>query len=266
MNPSRIGAVLLRQFYLLRGSFTRVVPIFFWVAIDVVLWGFITKYLASVGDGFTLSSVMLGAVVFWGFLVRVIHGVSMAFFEDVWSRNFLNMFASPITTGEYVSGLVISSIITSAMGLAFMLGVATGFFGLSFWQYGWVLYPALLTLFLFGIALGIVGAAIVLRYGPAAEWFVWPIPAVISPFACVFYPLAMLPEWMQWVAHGVPASYIFEALRAQWLQQATPDGSMIWAIGLALIYIGLASWIFTRVYRHALTSGLIARYSAENVN
>ncbi len=201
MMFDRVAAIVLRQLYLTRGSLSRVFPLFVWVAIDIVLWGFITKYLNSVsGSGLDFVPSLLGAVLLWDFLSRVMHGVTMAFLEDVWSRNFLNLFATPLSVSEYVGGLVLSSIATSAVGLVVMLVVASAAFGLSLFTYGVLLVPFLLVLLLFGIALGIFGSAIVLRLGPAAEWFVWPIPAVVSPFAGVFYPIATLPPWMQGLA------------------------------------------------------------------
>src|SRR5512138_2668982 len=130
MNVRRASAVTLRQFYLIRGSFARVFPLFAWVAIDIVLWGFITKYLNTT-TGYNFVPALLGAVLFWDFTTRVMQGVTMAFFEDVWSRNFLNIFATPMTTGDYLAGLVISSICTSLVGLLVMLIVATLAFGLS---------------------------------------------------------------------------------------------------------------------------------------
>jgi len=87
-------------------------------------------------------------------------------------------------------------------------------FGLSFLSYGLLLIPFLLVLFLFGIALGIFASTVVLRLGPASEWFIWPVPALISPFAGVFYPVATLPAWMQGIAHVLPPSYVFEGMRA----------------------------------------------------
>jgi ABC-2 type transport system permease protein len=266
MNMYRIYAVFLRQIYLLRGSLTRFVPLFIWVGIDIVVWGFITKYLNQVGGAaFNFTTLMLGAMLMWGFLVRVMHGVTMAFLEDVWSRNFLNIFSTPITTGEYIAGLVLSSIATSAVGLFVMLLVATTVFGLSFATYGVMLYPFLLALFLFGIALGIFSVSLVLRLGPAAEWFVWPIPAVVSPFVGVLYPLAVLPQWMQSVGHALPPSYVFESMRAVVLGQGEVT-SIAMALSLSVVYIVLASWHFARVYRFALKTGLIARYSAESVS
>ncbi|HET7185649.1 MAG TPA: ABC transporter permease [Terriglobales bacterium] len=267
MKLSRIFAIVLRQYYLVRGSASRVIPLFAWVAVDIVLWGFITRYLNSVtGSGFNFVPVLLGAVLLWDFFSRVMHGVTMTFFEDVWSRNFLNIFATPLSIFEYLGGLVLSAVATSLVGLAVMLALAMLAFGLSFFSYGVVLIPFLLVLFLFGIAMGIVGTAIVLRFGPAAEWFIWPIPATISPFVGVFYPLATLPHWMQVIAHGLPPSYVFEGMRAVIAGQAASSMLLLGGIWLALLYVVLACWFFARIYRYAVRTGLIARYSAETVS
>ncbi len=267
MSPTRTAAIALRQFYLIRGSLTRVVPLFAWVGIDMVLWGFITKYLNAVtASGLNFVPTLLGAVLLWDFFARVMQGVTTAFFEDVWSRNFLNVFATPLCISEYVGGLVLSSMATSIIGLVVMLALATTLFGLSFLSYGLALIPFLLVLFLFGIALGILGSALVLRLGPASEWFVWPIPALVSPFAGVFYPLSTLPAWMRAVARLLPPSYVFENLRTI-VQGGRPSGTaLLTGVVLAIGEVLLAAWFFGRVYRYAVRTGLIARYSAESVS
>lgn len=137
MRASRVAAIVIRQFYLLSGSPVRVLPMVAWVAIDIVLWGFITRYLNAVtGPRFNFIPAMLGAVLLWDFLGRVMQGVTTAFFEDVWSRNFLNIFATPLTISEYLLGLVITGVTTSLFGLTAMLVLATTVFGLSFLAYG----------------------------------------------------------------------------------------------------------------------------------
>lgn len=267
MHWSRTFAIMLRQYYLIRGSLSRVFPLFVWVAIDVVLWGFITRYLNTVSNaGYNFVPALLGAVLLWDFQTRVMQGVTMAFFEDVWSRNFLNIFSTPLTITEYVAGLVLSSIATSAVGFTVMLLVASLVFGLSLFVYGLMIIPFLLVLFLFGIALGILGASIVLKLGPSAEWFVWPIPAVVSPFAGVFYPVATLPVWMQYASHILPPSYVFEGMRAIVSGHTATGGTLLLGASLSALYILLACWVFTRVYRQAVRTGLIARYSAESVS
>jgi ABC-2 type transport system ATP-binding protein len=197
---------------------------------------------------------------------RRVQGVTMAFFEDVWARNFLNVFATPIRIAEYLSGLVVSSIATSAVGLVVMVGVAMLVFGLSFSTYGVLLAPFLAVLFLFGIALGMTGAAIVLRLGPAAEWFIWPLPAIISPFASALYPVSTLPHWMQLVARALPPAYVFEGLRSIILGRPAAPGSLAVGAVLAVLYLALACLFFARIHRYAVRTGLIGRYAAETVS
>src|SRR5215469_1143696 len=264
MRMNRTNAIVLRQLFLLAGSPARIVPLFAWVAIDIVLWGFITRYLNSItNSGFNFVPALLGAVLLWDFMVRVMQGITTTFFEDVWTRNFLNFFATPLKTSEYVTGLVLSSIATSIVGLVVMIVLASAVFGLSFLIYGAMVVPFLLILFMLGIALGIAGSAIVLRLGPVAEWFIWPIPAVLSPFAGVFYPLSTLPAWMQYCARLLPASYVFEGMRAVVTSRSVSVPNLLIGAGLSILYIWLAGWFFGHIYRIAVRSGLIARYSAE---
>lgn len=267
MSITRIFAIVLRQFYLIHDSFSRVFSLFIWAAVDMILWGFLTRYLNVISSsGFNFIPVLLGAVLFWDFFIRIMQGVTMAFFEDVWSRNFLNMFASPLLVCEYVGGLVLSSITTSFVGLTVMLFIAISIFKLSLLVYGLMILPFFFVLFLFGISLGIFGSAIVLRFGPAAEWFIWPIPALVSPFVGVLYPISTLPPWMQAVSRILPPSYVFEGLRAIVAGKPASIITLAWAAVLAIFYILLAYWIFVIIYRQSLRTGLIARYSAENLS
>jgi ABC-2 type transport system permease protein len=267
MKLRPIAAIALRQFYLLRSSPARVLPMIAWVAVDIILWGFISRYLNTVAStGVNFISSLLGAVLFWDFFSRVMQGVTMAFFEDVWSRNFINVFATPLLISEYLTGLVLTGVTTSVVGLIVMLLLATWIFGLSFFSLGLLLLPFLLLLFLFGIALGVLASAMVLRLGPASEWLVWPIPALLSPFVGVFYPLTILPAWMRAVGHLLPPSYVFENMRSVVAGHGYSGEGLLIGTALALLDILLAAWLFTFVYRYAVRSGLLARYSAESAS
>src|SRR5579871_3557902 len=240
----RVAAIAIRYFYLLRGSPARVVPLFAWVGVDIILWGFMSRYLNSVASrGLNFIPALLGAVLLWDFLTRVMQGVTMAFFEDVWSRNFLNIFATPLSISEYLGGLVVTGIATSIVGLLVMIVLASAVFGLSFFA-----------------------AGLVLRFGPAAEWFIWPIPAMLSPFAGVFYPLSTLPRGMQAVSHLLPPVYVFEGVRRVAAGGKASGAALLGAAAFAAVYLVLACWFFAAVYRHAIRTGLIARYSAESLS
>jgi ABC-2 type transport system permease protein len=147
-----------------------------------------------------------------------------------------------------------------------MLVLASAVFGLSFFGYGLLLVPFLLVLFLFGIALGIFGSALVLRFGPASEWLIWPVPALLAPFAAVFYPVSALPHWMQQVSRLLPPTYVFEGIRAI-LDGGEYAGTVLaWSLCLSVFYILLASWFFSHTHRQAVRTGLLARQSAESVS
>lgn len=267
MNTKRVYAILLRQFYLVRRSPARVVQMFIWITVDITLWGFISKYLTGVTEsGFSLIPIFLGAVLLWDFLIQVMQGISMSFFEDAWSHNFLNIFASPLKISEYISGLALAGVGRGILTLILMLILAGFIFGLSVLVYGTAVFLFLVVLLLFGIALGILGVSVVLRWGPPGEWFVWPIPALLSPFVGVFYPLSTLPQWMQYVGQLLPPSYVFAGVRGIVHGGVFSASPLIWGLALAAFYIFLAYQVFLYVYRRAIRTGLISRYSAEDLN
>jgi len=261
-----VAGILLRQLYLLRSSPVRLLPTFAWVAIDIVVWGFLTRYLNSVaGNHLNFVPTLLGAVLFWDFFTRIMQGVTTAFLEDVWSRNFLNLFATPLSICEYVTGLVLTSVATSLISLVVMLVLATLVFGLSFIGLGAMLIPFVMVLFLFGVALGIVASALVLRLGPASEWLVWPMPALLSPFVGVYYPIDTLPAWMRDVGYLLPPSYVFEGMRTLVNGQPFSGSGLVIGAGLAILQVVLAGYFFARVFRYTVRTGLLARYSAESI-
>ena len=266
MNIKRIYAVFIRQVYLVRDNFPRFVQMFVWTTVDIILWGFISKYVGGVaGSNLDFVPLFLGAVLLWDLLIQIMQGISMSFFEDMWSQNFLNIFASPMRISEYITGLVVTSLARGAIVLVGMLFLATFAFGFSVFIYGASLTLFLAILILFGIALGIFGISIVLRLGSSAEWFIWPIPALISPFVGVVYPISTLPQWMQYVGKFLPPSYVFTGVRSLVHGEGLSVTTLIGGIVLSFFYIMLAYSVFIMVYRRGIRSGRIARYSAEGV-
>ncbi len=267
INLTRMYAVLLRQFYLMRSSPSRLLPLFAWIAIDMILWGFITLYFSEISTfGTLLIPILLGAVLLWEFFTRVMHSITISFMEDVWSRNFLNIFASPITIPEYIGGFILTSVFTGLIGLLALLFISSVFFGFSIFIYGLSFIPFFFILYLFAISLGILGCAMVLRLGPSAEWFIWPIPALLSPFACVFYPLSNLPLWMQKISLLLPPTYVFEGMRALINGGGLIGGDLLIGTLLAFGYLLVSGAVFVFTFNRAKKSGLLARYSAESVN
>ena len=265
MNFRRAYAVFFRYTLLLWGNPQRLVQIFVWGSFDVILWGFLTKYLNGVGNaGFSFVPTLLGGIILSDFLSRVQQGTATPALEDIWSSNLLNYFASPLKVSEYILGLISSAILTTILAMTVMLSIAT-MFGFSILSYGLSLSLFVLILFLFGIALGIIAAAIVLRYGPSSEWFIWPMVYVLTPFVGVFYPIAVLPHWMRAIAAILPPSYVFEGMRGIVLGAPSSLPSILFGVILSCVYVVLAGIFFRFIFRTVVRYGLLARYSAEGI-
>jgi ABC-2 type transport system permease protein len=269
MSLKRIYAIFVRQMFLVKSNPARLASIFLWIIISVIQWGFISKYLGTLGGPtFSFINVILGAIIIWEFTTRIQQGILTSFLEDVWVRNFINYFSSPLKVSEYIAGLVLTSLVTGIIGFVFMFLIALLGFGYNVFQLGLIIFLFLLILFIFGMAIGIFVAGVVFRLGPAAEWISWPIPVVLSIFAGVFYPISILPGSLQVIAKILPPSYIFESVRGVLSSgvsypQLIPN--LIIGALLSLVYLVLAFLFFTRVYHRNLKEGSIARFSAESL-
>lgn len=267
MSCSRVAAIFVRQLFLLKGNPTRLVSIFLWLIIDIVQWGFISRYLASLGQAtFGYITVILGAILLWEFMSRIQQGILMSFLEDIWSQNFINFFASPLRVREYLSGLVLTSVATGLAGFLAIVLIAGMAFGYNVLRIGFLLVPFMLILLVFGIAMGIFVSAVIFRLGPSAEWLGWPIPMVLSLFAGVYYPISTLPYPLWVIAKLIPPSYVFESLRSILATHTLPAdllSNLLLGGLLAVAYLVVTSRFFTMIYRKNLKSGTIARFNAE---
>ncbi len=267
MSLYRTLAIFVRQLFLFKSNPTRLVSVFLWLIVDIIQWGFISRYLGSLGQAtFGFITVILGAIILWEFMSRIEQGIMMAFLEDIWTQNFINFFASPLRVREYLGGLILTSITSGAAAFVAMIAVASVAFGYNVLRVGSLLLPFLLILLIFGIAMGIFVSGLIFRLGPSAEWLGWPIPMVLSIFAGVYYPISTLPSYLQVFAWAIPPAYVFESCRAVLATGKLPPGYVSdLAAGalLAVAYLALTSLFFVRVYRRNLESGSISRFNAE---
>ena len=264
MNLHRAATIFLRQFLLVKRSLHRTIGIFYWSIIELFLWGFLTVYLAGVDeDRFSFMTVVIGTVIFWNFLMRIQQGITVSFLEDVWSRNFMNLFATPLKINEYVTGLVMIAVLSALVSIGSMALVAWFLFAYNIFQFGFLMLPFVFILFLFGLALGLYTTAMILRFGPSSEILAWSIPALLPPFSGIFYPLSALPVWLQKVANFIPASHVFEGMRSVVLHGVLDWNRLIFAALLSLAFLAGAYLLLLKVYRYVLRKGLFTRFMTE---
>lgn len=264
MSVKRIYAIFLRQILLLKKGHFRLVSLFYWSTLDLIMWGIMSGYLGGLtGGAVSFLSTLVGAVILMSFFFRVQQGIGVAFLEDVYVRNFLNLFASPLSVNEYILGLIMTSIFDTAIAISFMAGLAWMLFSFNIFQFGLLLIPFIAVLFMVGWALGLLSVGVVLRFGPSAEIFTWSVPALLSPFSAVFYPVSALPGFLQKIAALIPNSYVFEGMRIASLAGSFDVRRLVTAMILALVYLALAYLFLYRSYKIVLRRGLFARFVTE---
>jgi ABC-2 type transport system permease protein len=256
----RIWALAMRHILLYRHSPQRVMEILYWPVLDLLLWGFITLYLAKFQEGLPrFVTFFLGALILWDILFRAQQGVCITFLEEIWSRNLLNLFVSPLRPIEYLASTMLISLLKVSLASLATVILAYLFYGFNLFVIGISLVPFILNLIVMGWSIGIFTTAIVLRYGQQAEVLAWGLVFLVQPFSAVFYPVSVLPHFLQVAAKYIPAAHVFEGMRAVVAGEGFPVRDLLWALGLNLFYFLLVLRFFYWIFGTVKRKGLLVR-------
>jgi ABC-2 type transport system permease protein len=260
MKLHRILALTSRHLMLYKRSPQRIMEILYWPVLDLLLWGFITLYLSHYEAGLPrFVTFFLGALILWDILFRAQQGVCISFLEEIWSRNLLNLFVSPLRPIEYLASTLLISIVKVALASTATILLAILFYNFNLFVIGVSLVPFVFNLILMGWTIGVFTTAIILRYGQQAEVLAWGLVFLVQPFSAVFYPVSVLPSFLQGVARGMPAAYVFEGMRAVISGGGFPIRELLWALGLNLLYFLLALQFFFWMFQIVQRRGLLVR-------
>jgi ABC-2 type transport system permease protein len=256
-----VSALVLRHLFLYTRNPVRLVELVFWPLVDLLVWGFLTVYLQKQGGGNIPNTItfLIGGMILWDVLFRSQQGVAISFLEDVWTRNLLNVFVAPVRTVEYVAATCVVGVLRVGVTLVILAAVAALAYQFHLSDLGLALLPFLGNLILFGWFLGMFSTALIMRWGQAAESLAWAVPFFIQPLAAVFYPVSVLPGWLQPIAHALPCTPVFEGMRAVLAGQAIPWGQVQYALLLNGVWGALAAWFFAANLRHVRKTGLLVK-------
>jgi ABC-2 type transport system permease protein len=256
LAPHRVAAMVLRYLYLLRASWTRLLELIYWPAVQLFVWGFLQFYIAQNSGFFARASgVFIAAVLMWDILFRGQLGFSISFLEEMWSRNLSNLMISPLRPVEFITALMIMSLIRLAIGVIPVTLLAIAFFGFNLYGLGLALVAFFVNLILTSWAVGIVVAGVLMRHGMGAESLAWTLMFVLMPLTCVYYPVSVLPDWLQLVAWALPPTYVFEGMRALIMDHVFRGELMAEAFALNALYIGLSAIAFVQLLNSARRAG-----------
>jgi ABC-2 type transport system permease protein len=259
-SARRIKGLVLRHWYVIRSSWPRTAELIYWPLVQMLMWGFLQKYLAQATTiAQHAAGLFIGGVLLWDIVVRSQLGFAVAFLEEIWSRNLGHLMMSPLRPFELVAALMIVSLVKLAVAMIPVALLANVFFGFNVLSLGFAFAAFFANLIMTSWVLGLVSTGAVIRWGLGAETFAWVIVFVLLPLVCVYYPLSTLPSWLQPVALALPPTYVFEGLRALVLTSTFNGGDMVRAFVLNIFYLGLGYAAFRWFLEDARRAGSLVQ-------
>jgi ABC-2 type transport system permease protein len=252
----RVFALMLRYWYLLRSSWPRLLELIYWPLVQMITWGFLQSYIQQNANPVTfIAGTLIGAMLLWDVLFRSQLGYSVSFLEEMWSRNLGNLFMSPLRPLEFMAAMMLMSLVRLVIGLAPVSVLAILFFGFNVYSLGFAAIGFFVNLVLTGWAVGIAVSGLVLRNGLGAEGLAWTVMFVLLPLSCVYYPVSVLPGWLQPVAWALPPTSIFEGLRALLIEQVVRTDLLLQALAMNAVLILAAIALFLWLVEDSRKSG-----------
>tara|TARA_B100002019_G_scaffold39858_1_gene33384 strand:- start:243 stop:1034 length:792 start_codon:yes stop_codon:yes gene_type:complete len=258
MSIIKMYGLFLRHFYLITRSFPRILDLIYWPSIQITLWGFISNFFASHTTYYNNAvGVILTCAILYDFLFRTSIGFNMLFLEEIWSRNFTNLFIAPMNISEILTSLIFTALVRALIGLIPAVLLTSPLFGISILELGIYLFFLFLSLYIFGITLGILVSAGLLRFGPSFENIAWSTMFLLAPFGCIYYPIEILPEIFQKIAYMLPLVYIFEEARNILINNTVDISNLIQAYMLNMVYIIISITLFFYSFNKARDKGTL---------
>lgn len=260
MSLEVVAALCKRYIYIYSRNSFRILDIAFWPVMDLLVWGWVSSYMLQNQNGMPqMVTFLIGAIILFNVLYRAQQGITVSFLEDIWSRNLLNVFAAPVRASEFVAATYLVGLVQALMVLAVMSTAAACFYNFNMNVVGWTLIPLFLNLLIMGWWLGLFTTALILRFGNQAEALAWAIPFLVQPLSAVFYPVSILPSFLQPIAYSIPAAHVFEGMREILQQNKFPQEHLMTAGILNAIYMTLSALFFAFMFREARKKGLISK-------
>lgn len=257
-SPQRVGAMVLRYTYLMRHSWPRLLELAYWPTVQMTLWGFLNAFLTQHSSWVAQAAgLLIAAVLLWDVLFRSQLGVSVVFFEELYARNLGHLFVSPLRPYELVSALLVISVLRTLIGTGTAALLAIPFYHYSIFDMGLPLLAFFTNLLIMGWAIGLLVSALVMRYGLGAENLAWAVIFAVAPVSGVYYPISVLPNWLQTVAHMLPSSYVFEGMRAVMIHGVFRYDLLWYAVGLNVLYLLVGVGVFLATFHVARRRGLL---------
>lgn len=257
MKWYRILALTHRYVVISFRDFNNFLSLIYWPILDIILWGFNSVWMQeNQASGVPISLVLVTSIVLWQVVTRGSIDVAYSVLDEIWSHNLVNIFAAPVKVGEWIIAVILSTIIKILFTLSLSALIAWLIYGISIFTLGWWLVLFVILLTISGLTLGLITASGIIYWGRKIEVLTWIMNWIFAPLSAVFYPLHVLPFWVQNIAQFIPMAHLFEGMRLLLTQHFIPAHYLVMCCVLNLIYFSLALILFKYMFEKSRNRGL----------
>lgn len=261
MRINRIYAIVLRNLYTFWHNYDRWFDAFYWASMDLLLWGLATTYMTHLSPAFAkITIVIVSGITFWYIVTRSQYETNVALLEDIWTKNLINIFVSPLKFSEWIIGVIIIGVIKAIGTFIVAMGVALLLYKINVMSYGLWLPVFIVLLLMTGWWVSFFITSAILRFGSKIQTFAWTLVALLAPFSGIYYPISVLPKWAQTISYFLPTTYVFTSIR-QLITTGKFDSMNIFiSFSLNILYISIGIVLLFSSYKKLLKIGMLQLY------
>lgn len=253
---SRIKGVFFRYYYNLIKGPNQLSDLFYWPLVDILLWGLTSLWIQNQSHVANLPLFLMTGLIFWQVAWRGSIDISVPILQELWHRNLVNLFSTPLKISEWILGILLLCICKLLITIAFGSLMVYVLYSLNVFAVGWAFLPFAALLLVFGWTLGFLAASIIIYWGHQVEMFAWMIAFIFAPFSAVFYPVNVLPLWAQKISWCLPTTYVFEGMRHILNQNAFPYSYLLYSLILNGLYLTASIFFFKWMFEKSRKKGL----------
>lgn len=257
MSAQRIWAVTLRYLHQSTRDLLTIADFVCWPLIDIIIWGMTSLWLEQSGSQVShIMVTVVSALVLWQIVYQANMDIANNLLEEFWSQNLVNIFSSPLTVNEWIAAVMLLGTIKMLFIITLGTVVAWFLYAFSVFSMGIAIIPFIISLLVFGWALGFLTAALIMYGGMRVHWATWIMGAFIAPFIGIYYPVSALPGWAQNIAHVLPPTYVFEGMREVIKHNTLKLDYLGMSMGLNVVLLTTSILFFRFMFEKSRTKGL----------
>jgi len=261
MNGNRILAIVLRHLYVWPRGLERFMWSIGWPMVSLFSWGLTASYLQTFSSlSISITTLILGGIIFWSITTRSQLETTVNFMDEMWNKNLINIFSSPLTIGEFLTATILLDLIKLVISVSILTITAYLLYSLNLIGFGWYLPLFVINLLLFGWSVGFFIIGLMLRLGGRnIQELAWALLGFVAPFSCVYYPITSLPVWAQKIAIVLPTTYVFEEMRRFMFSHEVYWENLLLSLALNLLYLILSLLFIFLMFEKARETGNLTK-------